>query len=166
MGIIKTCSEYLGESAWGDMMRRSSGETIREEDDLNDYDSMEFFNYLKDHYPALSNKPFDIMYFDFDGAEEIIISHKGTDISKYFDSGNDFQIKYDMKVKPRTLDAEVHGGWDTYHNIMDAIKPSKLFATRTEPNSQDFKVFSRDGGKPDNNLFNKFVDCLINNYKG
>jgi hypothetical protein len=48
--FIKTCSDFLGESIWSDIQDRSSGETIRKEDDVNHMNFDTFAEYIKDNY--------------------------------------------------------------------------------------------------------------------
>ena len=48
--MIPDFKTYIGESAWGDMMRRCSGEDIRTEDDVNLLDGERFCEYLKSRY--------------------------------------------------------------------------------------------------------------------
>ena len=57
--MIPDFKTYIGESAWGDMMRRGSGEEIRTEDDINLLDCEEFFVYLTEHYKPKSKKTDD-----------------------------------------------------------------------------------------------------------
>jgi len=40
----------LSESIWSDIQDRSSGETVRKEDDINLLDRQDFVDYLKEHY--------------------------------------------------------------------------------------------------------------------
>jgi len=54
--MIPDFKTYIGESAWGDMMRRGSGEEIRKEDDINILNYEEFFVYLTEHYKPKSKK--------------------------------------------------------------------------------------------------------------
>ena len=55
----KIYKKSINESAWGDMMRRGSGEEIRTEDDINHLDYEEFFVYLTEHYKPKSKKTDD-----------------------------------------------------------------------------------------------------------
>ena len=57
--MIPNFKTYIGESAWGDMMRRGSGEEIRTEDDINLLDYEEFFVYLTKKYKPKSKKTDD-----------------------------------------------------------------------------------------------------------
>ena len=52
---MKKLSEVF-ESAWGDMMRRSSGEIIRKEDDINLYTPKKMYEYINDHYERIDNR--------------------------------------------------------------------------------------------------------------
>jgi hypothetical protein len=40
----------IDESFWGDVHRRSRGDEIRKEDDINNYNLDAFYDYLNDHY--------------------------------------------------------------------------------------------------------------------
>ena len=46
----------LSESIWSDMQDRSSGDTIRKEDDIDHLDYVEFFTYLQEHYQSKNKK--------------------------------------------------------------------------------------------------------------
>ena len=58
MDRIPDFKTYIGESAWGDMMRRSSGEMIRREDDINNLSFDEFVEYLKNTYTSTVDPKF------------------------------------------------------------------------------------------------------------
>ena len=45
MGIIKTFSEFINESIWSDIQYRSSGDTVRKEDEFKS-----ICEFIKDHY--------------------------------------------------------------------------------------------------------------------
>ena len=60
----------IDESAWGDMMRRSSGEIIRKEDDINNLDMSEMYEYILSKYETTDNR-FRI-YFDEDDMPPVI----------------------------------------------------------------------------------------------
>ena len=50
--FIKTCSDFLGESIWSDIQDRSSGETIRREDDISRLDNEGLYDYIKSKYES------------------------------------------------------------------------------------------------------------------
>ena len=50
MGVIKTFNEFIEESIWSDIQKRSTGEIERKEDDVNLLDCEGLFNYIKTHY--------------------------------------------------------------------------------------------------------------------
>ena len=54
--ILKNKDNMLIESIWSDIQDRSSGETVREEDDVNRFGYEEFFVYLTEHYKPKSKK--------------------------------------------------------------------------------------------------------------
>ena len=48
--MIPDFKTYIGESVWTDMQKRSSGETIRKEDDVNLLDAYGLYDYIKQNY--------------------------------------------------------------------------------------------------------------------
>ena len=48
--MIPDFKTYIGESAWGEMRKKSSGEQIRKEDDLDNLSFEEFYEYLRKKY--------------------------------------------------------------------------------------------------------------------
>ena len=50
MGTIKSFKKFIEESIWSDMQDRSTGETVRKEDDINNLDLDEFYTYIKNRY--------------------------------------------------------------------------------------------------------------------
>jgi hypothetical protein len=54
--MIPDFKTYLKESVWADMHRRSNGEIVRKEDDINHLGYDEFFVYLTEHYKPRSRK--------------------------------------------------------------------------------------------------------------
>ena len=74
MSVIKTFSEFINESIWSDIQDRSSGDTVRKEDDINLLDTDEFIEYLKKSY-KVCNDPynfFEIHKLDINDYECII----------------------------------------------------------------------------------------------
>ena len=50
MSTIKSFKKFIEESIWSDIQDRSSGDTVRKEDDINNLDLNEFYAYIKDQY--------------------------------------------------------------------------------------------------------------------
>ena len=50
MSTIKSFKKFIEESIWSDIQDRSSGDTVRKEDDINTLDLNEFYAYIKDQY--------------------------------------------------------------------------------------------------------------------
>ena len=48
--MIPDFKTYIGESVWADIHRRSNGDQIRKEDDVNNFDINEFCDYLNSRY--------------------------------------------------------------------------------------------------------------------
>ena len=54
--MIPDFKTFIKESIWSDMQDRSTGETVRKEDDIDNLDYVEFFTYLTEHYQPKSKK--------------------------------------------------------------------------------------------------------------
>ena len=54
--MIPDFKTYIKESIWSDIQDRSSGETIRKEDDVDHFGYEDFFVYLTEHYQPKSKK--------------------------------------------------------------------------------------------------------------
>ena len=54
--MIPDFKTYLKESIWSDIQDRSSGETVRKEDDVDRFGYEDFFVYLTEHYQPKSKK--------------------------------------------------------------------------------------------------------------
>lgn len=54
--MIPDFKTYINESIWSDIQKRSAGDTVRKEDDVNNLDIEEFFAYLTEHYKPISKK--------------------------------------------------------------------------------------------------------------
>ena len=52
MSTIKSFKKFIEESIWSDIQDRSSGDTVRKEDDINTLDLNEFYAYIKDQYKS------------------------------------------------------------------------------------------------------------------
>ena len=95
--VIKSCTDFIGESAWGDMMRRGSGEQIRS-------DEGRIIGTLEDGTRLiLSNEAFaDGDLVDFDGSNIYIFNESGdepTYVSVISDGKTDVYYKYDEDLE-------------------------------------------------------------------
>ena len=57
--MIPDFKTYIKESIWSDIQDRSSGETVRKEDDVDRFGYEDFFVYLTEHYQPKSKKTDD-----------------------------------------------------------------------------------------------------------
>ena len=53
--MIPDFKTFIKESIWSDIQDRSSGDTVRKEDDVNLLDRDEFYDYLKNKYNKISH---------------------------------------------------------------------------------------------------------------
>ena len=62
--MIPDFRTYIGESIWADIHRRSNGEQIRKEDDVDLLDIEDFYDYLKSKYEVFGMWGKSIEYED------------------------------------------------------------------------------------------------------
>ena len=164
---LKKSEHPVRESFWGDVHKRSIGDEIRQEDELhtNDLKMMQLYKFIKERHPILDQfMTYGATYLpDYN---QISLIHYGG--KRKGDGEGDFEIKYTRKKKENELVVLVPGGWDTYHKLMDCIKPTKQFTTKTlmeDPKNYihtvHFRVFQKDKSLADNNLFVRLVDCIV-----
>ena len=156
--MIPDFKTYIGESTWGDMMRRAEGDRIRTEDDFNSYTMGELFDYMKDKYPNVFNSTHLVSLYDDDGVESIEIS--------YYEVGDTLLPSAVVRYVNDTINSIVVKEiekWSVYHKLMDILLPTKQFSTKTVPDTKVFKIYTKDKKAPDHNLFIKLVDCLSKN---
>jgi hypothetical protein len=135
--MIPNFKTYINESVWSDIHKRSNGETIRKEDDIELLDMFGLYEYILDHY-ELTDKRFEMTY----GTENMAIY-----VSKF---GDEIMLTYKF--------GEVHCFFNLSKPLY--IELSKLFyIKRAEENH--YIIF------PKKDVTNKFyidvLDCIIAN---
>ena len=95
MGAIKTYSEYLKESTWGDMVKRAEGDEIRKEDDI-DFIEVCGKNIPMDYYSLYIQ---DKQYF-----EKTVSEHYNPNPARNYISFKNWLSKYKGDL-PKTVDA-------------------------------------------------------------
>ena len=117
--MIPDFKTYVGESAWGEMRHRSSGQQIRREDDINLLDRDGLYDYLTSHYkntnsfePIYNSDAFDTISVPFliqGGSDSVYLSFEENEVSIPYASpykvkglfsklANEFSLKGDSKT--------------------------------------------------------------------
>ena len=150
----------ITESIWSDMQDRSSGETVRKEDDVNLLDRDGFYNYIMKHYKTTTE--------DVTGPYAIINSENADYISipilEYqaviLYSVNMWHFNTDEKYITIPT-GNLFTGSDLFVKIRDTFK--------LQPNKDTlkplFKIFPKDNKKVDNKFFLEVIDFIIDNTK-
>ena len=157
--MIPDFKTYIGESAWGEMRHRSSGQQIRREDDINNLDIEGLGEYILDHYNIddgnifykdaygaciglsifylkLDNDDLLLEYFYNDEYEEMVVTTY-IGIEKYFPD-----MFYKMKKE---------------YNIYDTETPNSMMAL--------YGISPKDGRDVDNKFFLEIIDFIIDNFE-
>ena len=150
----------ITESIWSDMQDRSSGETVRKEDDINLLDRDGFYNYIMKHYKTTTE--------DVTGPYAIINSENKDYIKIPIleDETNTLYrvIMWHFNTDERYITIPVEEpfwGSDLFIKIRDTFK---LQATKDEFNPL-FKLFPKDNKQVDNKFFLEVIDFIIDNTK-
>ena len=133
MGIIKTCSEYLNESAWGEMRKRSAGGGIRKENEVNHLDQDDFLSYLENKYKVFIPTPYYSSGYgnesrngysiELFSKEPTLTAYITVDFESYklksvkidyHDSGNDFRNKFLQRLNDNFDVEDIDDRYNTY----------------------------------------------------
>ena len=150
----------ITESIWSDMQDRSSGETVRKEDDVNLLDRDGFYNYIMEHYKTVTE--------DVTGLYAIINSENADYINIpiledetsilyrvimwHFNKDERYiTIPYGKTFQESDLFVKIR---DTFNLQPDKDKFNPLF-----------KMFPKDNKKVDNKFFLEVIDFIIDNTK-
>jgi hypothetical protein len=147
---MKKLSNILKESVWADIHKRSNGDTIRKEDDINHMDSYEFWEYLHDTY--ISQHPNrDTIDYPIDGAIAMPFFMK-SDLMMYmlwieFNDFNNHKIEC-ISLPDRTV--------SKYDGIEDVFNLEGYSGDETR-----ICVCPKDGSEITNSFAVKVIDYLL-----
>ena len=154
--MIPNFKTYIKESLWSDIQDRSSGETVRKEDDIDGLSYEEFFVYLTEHYKPVSRK----LHEEIGGRTSII----DTNIIEIFIpiSPIDGRIKtliVEMDKKDNSIVSmrTSYTLFDKYTNLERML--SKNYTLHTIKGSSGIYIISKE--KPTNRTVTDLIDIFI-----
>ena len=154
--MVKKFEEFIRESLWTDIQRRSAGDTIRKEDDVNILDCEGLFNYIKSHYELEDEYGIRL------GRAKDNITIRIT-MPKDFPSGKPVRIFINFDDVPRK-DRE-YG-----HNICVTLNPKDFpvdFLKEIDDKylimkrSDGFHIYPKDDSEPTNTFLLEVLDFAI-----
>ena len=147
----------LSESIWSDMQDRSSGETVRKEDDINLLDRDGFYNYIMEHYKTATE--------DVTGPYAIINSENADyiNIPILEDETNTLYrvIIWHFNTDERYITIPLRKLFGVFVKLRDTFK----LQSNEDRINPLFKVFPKDNKKVDNKFFLEVIDFIIDNTK-
>ena len=159
----------ITESIWSDMQDRSSGETVRKEDDVNLLDRDGFYNYIMKHYKTTTEDvtgPYAIINSDNKDYIAIPIIEDETNTLYRDDSGYrvDSVVMWHFNKDDRYITIpyrKIFQESDLFVKIRDTfnLQPDK------DKFNPLFKMFPKDNKKVDNKFFLEVIDFIIDNTK-
>ena len=147
----------LSESIWSDIQDRSSGDTVRKEDDINLLDRDGFYNYIMEHYKTVTE--------DVTGPYAIINSENADYINTPIleDETNTLYrvIIWHFNTDERYITIPLRKLFGVFVKLRDTFK----LQSNEDRINPLFKVFPKDNKKVDNKFFLEVIDFIIDNTK-
>lgn len=147
----------LSESIWSDIQDRSSGDTVRKEDDINLLDRDGFYNYIMEHYKTATE--------DVTGPYAIINSENADyiNIPILEDETNTLYrvIIWHFNTDERYITIPLRKLFGVFVKLRDTFK----LQSNEDRINPLFKVFPKDNKKVDNKFFLEVIDFIIDNTK-
>ena len=152
--MIPDFKTYIGESVWGDLRKRSSGEVIRREDDVNNLDADGLTDYLEKHYKPLNSFA--------------IITNAGNIISvPIIRDHTNSCIMFGCETKSVKMTNDI---MDHVHGLLRVMENN--FSIKTfegEDGTGEYKVYTilpKDGSEVTNKFFIEVIDFLLYHIPG
>ena len=139
----------LSESIWSDIQDRSSGETIRKEDDINLLDMEGLYDYLIHHYKGTNHFSHISTSASFNTIEVPIVINGGV-----------YRVHFDFNTN------EIYVHYATLYMVNKLfIKVSKNFSLRSNSyeHTEVYIISPKDGSKVTNRFFIDVIDFIIDN---
>lgn len=168
--MIPDFKTYIKESIWSDIQDRSSGETVRKEDDIDNLDMDEFYDYLNDHYEPTLESSYKIrLYKDISVILVPVFSSDGKHISPSyinhieidFDPDDVTETKITMSSRCLSLMPDIEKKLRDNFCVIDKM------ASPTR--GKYICIYPKDGGESaivTNSFFIKVLDFLLEELEG
>ncbi len=136
----------LSESIWSDIQDRSSGETIRKEDDVNLLDKHQFIDYVKNHYESLYPEEHKITSTSIDLGVPVI-----------YESGYSERVSYYFKQNSIVI-----SHYRTPKSLVKALNDNFLLED-VDNRHIIYNICPKDGGEVNNSFFIEVIDFILDN---
>ena len=147
--MIPDFKTYLGESVWGDIRKKSLGQEVRIEEDVNRMEPDEFVDYLRKHYSLTDADSINKIKYDGKFLEVPVFSYSPfiTFLEIYYQDNELFleRVDYD-KLK---ID---------FPNFFIQLKKKYIIRIKNEGYHTEWIYLSPGDGSPISNSF--FIDVL------
>ena len=153
--MIPDFKTYIGESTWGEMRRRSSGEVIRKEDEVNHLDTTGLVNYMEKVYMS----PNDDLHIIGDDK----LNFGSIMISLFEIDGKYYNIIYQ---KISTSNPEITFPVCPDSDIEDLLRELYKVTRLKQYNDKIYKIEPNDGNKITNKFFIEVLDFILKEAEG
>ncbi len=149
--MVKSFKEFIGESTWGKMLDRGTGDAVRKEDDVNHFDLEEFYwEYLEKHYHIKWGRT--MVYVPSQQAINVPILKKTTSV--------DFLITYNFRKKCIVFNSELS---ERYPKLFYKMCDEFEITLEKISNSFNHYVLTDKDNKISNKTFVDVLDFIIDN---
>ena len=155
------------ESIWSDIQDRSSGETIRKEDDVDNLDMDEFFDYLNDHYEALENT----VIRKYDDLHAILVPIVSLELNFQRKSLNFIEIDFDPDDVTETKIIMSLRALSEIPYIDESLRKAFCVVDRDKnpERGKHVEIYPKDGGESTivtNTFFLEVLDFILKESEG
>ena len=148
MSIIKKFDEFLNESHWSEMNRRSQGITVRKENNVNSLDYIDFFEYLKNRYKEYCGGNF--------------INRRDNYITFYLEPGCPLYIRYNDNGKIKEITTELFDK-DSFSTFEEELESKNVRHNLTADFNGSGTLEIKDkNGNTSNRTVIEFIDNYLN----
>ena len=152
--MIPDFKTYIKESVWGKILDRSTGETVRKEDDINNLDGDGLTNYLKKHYKPLN-------------AYAFITLVAGTITVPIIREITNSYIMFNCEAKTVKM---TNGILDVVQGLLKVMENNFSIETfEGKDENGEYKVYTilpKDGSEVTNKFFIEVIDFLLYHIPG
>ena len=153
--VIKQ-DEKMNESVWGDIRKKSLGQEKRLEDDVNSFQCQEFMEYLNKYYKIADPEIKQFLYL-VNNTISFFVMRVKPGVTTFIDLANPGTDNAKIYISASLVkDDEQQMDMDLRNKLVDNFIVKKA-------NSEEYKVYPKNGGNVTNRFFIEFINFILDN---
>lgn len=162
--MIPDFKTYIKESIWADIYDRSTGDSVRREDIIDNYDRDQFVDYLKARYKPIPPKPATLSYVvDFrESYLNVVAFHYMEAEPEFFRKEDRYSLTYPVNfygIDEGNLDVCVKDREKNLPEIYDALNDK--YTLKKSDQEKHISILPKDGSKPTLSFGIEVIDFLM-----